>query len=325
MSLFQTNIWVLIQRLLLAVCLIVILFSAWTFHQSQEDFFALITHGWKELGWLVVCTILIQLCVAYELLLVVRRLGLRGCRLLSWLQIVAVSNLVNLTVSQGGNLYRMSVLKERYNFSLTDSVASIFAFGWLISLFITLIGVCSLVIHQILFPLESLSPLLFLSLYFILLVVAIPLFRLSAKLFAAFGLPMPQKWNARVLQLISGIDNLLRDYRLATMLIGLSLIAFPLYYISIQLSFLVFNVSPTASSTIIYIVVTVAGRLINIVPGNFGIAEVSVGIASEALGDSLAAGTLAALLLRFATVAVTVALGGIALAAKPWLGNPKPL
>ncbi len=220
---------------------------------------------------------------AYAVYAMLIHAGLKGVSPFGWLRIYFVSRVANFLVIQGGNVFRLILLKKKYNFSYTNSLGITVFLVWVNALIALLASLFFLIGNEknvVAVGLDLSSWVLLFSLTLltgpVLVVRLINRYRT-----AAF-------WNFRVPQLIANVSiyftDITKDSTLIGKTISLSSIHFFFFAGVNYFCFHAIGYPIGIAETCFFTTAFVFTRYINIVPGNLGLSELVGGLISEHLG-----------------------------------------
>jgi uncharacterized membrane protein YbhN (UPF0104 family) len=246
---------------------------------------------------------------AYAVYAMLISAGLKDVDPYGWLRIYFVSRLVNFFVIQGGNLYRLVLLKNKYNFSYANSIGITAFLIWLNA------SIALLVSSYILATMEwrpgdfvdnllvwSVAGLVILLLTPLLLVKSVTTFKCLATL--------PTKFLEPALKITDHFVATMKNRRLMMKITCLSCIHFFFFVGASYFSFRAIGQTVDVVAVCIFTTVFVFTRYINIVPGNIGLSELVGGLVSEQLGIGFGNGLLVSGIMRMIEI-LTIMLFGL--------------
>lgn len=245
---------------------------------------------------------------AYAVYIVLVDLGLKKLGLGSWLKIYFVSRLVNFFITQGGNLYRLIILKKNYGFSYTNSVGVTGFMIWSNATAAVLASVIALASTNREYLVGGLGLLQWCLLLFVALMIvpliAIPFAdkRLMSGL-ARFRLFRP------LLEIAEFFVATVRKRSLFSVVTILSVIHF---FFSIGMVYFTFRAIGQDIDVVTASVFTTAfvfTRYINVVPGNLGVSELVGGLLSEQMGVGFSNGLIVTGILRVVEILIILLAG----------------
>jgi len=245
---------------------------------------------------------------AYTVYVVFVDLGLKGLGLFGWLRIYLVSRLVNFLVTQGGNLYRLILLKKKYNFSYTNSIGVTTFLVWINALIALMASAYflagferKLYLHGVSLLSWSVLALVMLLLGPLLIVRSIQSFRRSSI------------WQSRALRPFANIADFftasLKNGRLLARLTILSAIHFCFFVGVNYFSFQAIDQPVDLAIVCIFTTAFVFTRYVNVVPGNIGLSELVGGLVSEQMGVGFGNGLLVSGIVRIVEVIMILLIG----------------
>lgn len=234
--------------------------------------------------------------------------GLKNLRPFAWLRIYFASRLVNLFVIQGGNLFRLFVLKKKYDFSYANSIGVTALLIWLNAL-IALLASCIFLL--------SISPpgvaggnrLLALSIMAFAGILLMPwLLSWVVKTFKQSAI-LPTKVLEPIAKIANYFPATLANRQLMMWVTGLSVVHF-MFFVGVNyFSFSALGQEIDIFGACIFTTAFVFTRYINIVPGNLGLSELIGGLVAEQLGIGFGGGLLVAGIVRMVEVITIVIIG----------------
>jgi len=295
------------QLLIIALFVVAIIYFM---RRYSADISSLRNLSWQSIAVIGAWSFVSYTTYAYAVYVVFIDLGLKNLGPIGWIKIYFVSRLVNLFVIQGGNLYRLIVLKKKYGFSYTNSIGVIAFLIWINALVALLSSVVALGTFERSFILYGFS----LYTWCVLLVVAaasVPLFAvLAARMLRASSLE-----SSRLVQPILSIAEFfietVRKYSFFAKIAALSAAHFCFF---VGVNYFTFSaIGQTLDLAVVCIFTTafVFTRYINIVPGNLGVSELVGGLISEQMGVGFGNGLVVAGIVRMVEVLMIVLAGMI--------------
>jgi len=246
-------------------------------------------------------------CAVYVVLVA---LGLKRLGPFGWLRIYFASRLANIFVTQGGNVFRLVILKKKFNFSYTNSIGVTVFLIWinaLIALFAALLiltgrGIKSEAEFTSLLGWSMLAVLV-LMLGPLLIVWLIQYFRKSSI------------WLSPVLRPFRDIAEFfastVKNFSLLSQITSLSVAHF-FFFVGVNyFCFRAIGQSVGIAAVCLYTTAFVLTRYINIVPGNLGVSELVGGLVSEQMGIGFGNGVLVVGIIRFVEIMIIVLFGVI--------------
>ena len=267
----------------------------------------------KNLSWTDVVVIgfwsaISYTAYAYAVYLVFIDLGLKKLGPLGWLRIYYVSRLVNFFITQGGNLYRLIVLKKKYGFSYTNTVGVTAFLIWINALIAVLAAAIVLLRPELDVMVEGLSLFAWsiVLLFGLLAVVPVMLYVVRS------GLRRPEtraKFLTSIVQIAEFFVATLRNQRLFARIGLLSCVHFAFFVGVNYFSFRAIGQSVDVGIVCIFSTAFVFTRYINIVPGNLGLSELVGGLMSEQLGIGFSNGLMVTGIVRMIEVIMILVAG----------------
>ena len=214
-----------------------------------------------------------------------------------WYHIFFVGRLLNMFVSQGGNIYRTFALKSRYGLSHTHYIGCFLAFAWLdtsVNFFLATISIAVMNPTLTLYNVNALSVLLPLS-----VVVFMSPF-LVVLLISRINLP------GRVLKKITEITSIalsccqkaVSDRKIITKFLALGILSFGITITLLGISFISIGVSLSLSHLAFLYAIYKTSIYIMVTPGNLGIRELFVEVLSQSVGIPPGNGLLSSIIIR---------------------------
>ncbi len=245
---------------------------------------------------------------AYAVYVMLISAGLKNVGPFGWLRIYFVSRVANFLVIQGGNVFRLVLLKKKYNFPYTNSLGITVFLVWVNALIALLASFFFLIGNEFdvaAVGLELSSWVLLFSLA--LLVGPMLVVRLiNSYRTAAF-------WNFRIPQLIANVSRYFTDITKDSSLIGktiyLSSIHFFFFAGVNYLAFYAIGYPIGIAETCFFTTAFVFTRYVNIVPGNIGLSELVGGLVAEQLGIGFGNGLLVSGIVRMIEILMIMIFG----------------
>jgi len=245
---------------------------------------------------------------AYAVYVVLIELGLKNLRPAGWIRIYFLSRLVNFFVIQGGNLYRLLILKKKYGFSYTNSIGVTVFLIWINVIVALLTSVVALATFDRAFDLFGIS---LLTWCVLLLAIAgtIPYFAVIS----ARALGTTAFESSRIVQPLIGIAgffvDMLNNGGFFAKVSALSAAHFYLFVGVNYVSFHSIGIPLELPVVCLYTTAFVFSRYINVVPGNLGVSELIGGLISEQMGVGFGNGLLVAGIVRVVEVMMILLAG----------------
>ncbi len=235
-------------------------------------------------------------------------LGLKNLGPFAWLRIYFVSRLVNFFVTQGGNLYRLILLKKKHDFSYTNSIGVNAFLVWINALIALMASAYFLsgferkmYLHGVSLLSWSVLALVVLLLGPLLVVWSIQSFRTSSI------------WQTRMLRPFANIASFftasLKNVRLLARLAILSAVHFCFFVGVNYFSFQAIDQPIDVAIVCIFTTAFVFTRYINVVPGNIGVSELVGGLISEQMGVGFGNGLVVSGIVRIIEVMMILLAG----------------
>lgn len=245
---------------------------------------------------------------AYAVYIVFIDLGLKNLGPGTWLRIYFVSRLVNFFITQGGNLYRLFVLKKNYGFSYTNTVGVTVFLIWINAAIAVLASAYALNGLEYDFQFSGLSLLWWCALLLIGLMTA-PLIAI---------LLTDRRWMASIaghkfvvpfLHVAEFFTNTIKNIRLFAVITILSVIHFCFFLGVNYFSFRAIGQQIDIGIVCVFTTAFVFTRYINVVPGNLGVSELVGGLMSEQMGVGFSNGLIVSGIVRMVEVLVILLTG----------------
>lgn len=248
------------------------------------------------------------LAYAYAVYIVFIQLGLKGLGPWAWFRIYFVSRLVNFFVTQGGNLYRLLVLKKKYGFSYTNTVGVTGFLIWINAVIAVLAAVLLLSGMAEDYQVAGISLLVWCLLLLAALVGVPPLvLRLVRQgrksRLSEFRMAKP------FFQVAEFFNATLSNTRLLTAITALSVVHFCFFVGVNYFSFHAIDQQVGIGPVCVFTTALVFTRYINIVPGNLGVSELVGGLMSEQMGIGFSSGLIVSGIVRMVEVVMILVTG----------------
>lgn len=245
---------------------------------------------------------------AYAVYIVFIDLGLKKLGPITWLRIYFVSRLVNFFVTQGGNLYRLILLKKKYDFSYTNTIGVTVFLIWVNVLLAVLLSVYALTRMEKGFEIAGLSLLRWCILLTAVLAVIPPLVMLFASLVrtsraAQFRVVLP------FLNVAEFFVATLQKFRLLATILVLSVVHFCFFVGVNYFSFRAIGQVIEIEVVCVFTTAFVFTRYVNVVPGNIGVSELVGGLVSEQMGVGFGNGLIVSGIVRMVEVLMILLTG----------------
>ncbi|MFA5088832.1 MAG: lysylphosphatidylglycerol synthase transmembrane domain-containing protein [Candidatus Omnitrophota bacterium] len=250
-----------------------------------------------NLAVLALLVIGLNICYAYKLFLILRKLGLAELGKLDWLRIFWISRFFNLYITQGGNIYRSIELKREYNFPYTKSISLMTFFTWLET--ITFFCLAFLLI-VVLAPQTTIRAFSVPGFIFIATVIIIILPFLAHRwINRSSSRNTYLKWVWQKLCDLTGYFKAsMTDGYLMLKITILNIISFFIHVGLIWNCFQALDIHISLIETILFAIVIRLTTIVMIVPGNVGLVEWFGGLFTNLLGLPLGSGIIATALGR---------------------------
>jgi len=247
---------------------------------------------------------------AYAVYIVLVDLGLKKLGLGAWLKIYFVSRLVNFFITQGGNLYRLIVLKKNYAFSYTNSVGVTGFMIWSNATAAVLASVIALSSTQPHYELGGFS-LLHWSLLLFAALMLVPLVALpfaDQKLMSGLARFRLLKPFLDIAEFFVTTVGKRRHFAVITFW---SAVHFGFSVGMIYFTFRAIGSEVDIVTACVFTTAFVFTRYVNIVPGNLGVSELVGGLLSEQMGVGFSSGLIVTGILRVVEIAIILLAGAV--------------
>lgn len=245
---------------------------------------------------------------AYAVYIVFLDLGLKKLGPIAWLRIYFVSRLVNFFITQGGNLYRLLVLKKNYNFSYTNTVGVTGFLIWINAAIALLASVYALNGLELDFQVGGLS-LLWWCAYLLVGLMVVPLLAILLADRSRMASIAGYKLAAPFLQVAEFFTSTIKNIRLFAIVTTLSVIHFCFFLGVNYFGFRAIGQQIDLGIVCVFTTAFVFTRYINVVPGNIGVSELVGGLMSEQMGVGFSNGLIVTGIVRMVEVLVILLTG----------------
>jgi uncharacterized membrane protein YbhN (UPF0104 family) len=259
--------------------------------------------SWKSIVTIGAWSIASYTTYAYAVYVVLIKLGLKNLGPLDWIKIYFVSRLVNLFLVQGGNLYRLIILKKRFNFSYTNSIGMTVFLIWInaiVALFISMMALATLRRNPELLgvSLTAWSLVLFIAAACVPMVAAGILRVIRVSTFH----------KTRVVQHFTCIAEFFAESARANrFFVKVTMLSATHYCLFVGVNYACFQAIGQPLEVPVVCVFTTAfvfTRYINVVPGNLGVSELVGGLISEQLGVGFGNGLIVTGIVRIVEIVI---------------------
>ncbi len=245
---------------------------------------------------------------AYAVYVVFVDLGLKDLGPFAWLRIYFVSRLVNFFVTQGGNLYRLVLLKKKHNFSYTNAIGVTAFLFWINALIALIVSIYFLAGFERKLYLYGVSLLNWSMLVVLVLLLGPLLIVWSIQPFRESSI-----WRSRMLRPFVIIADFfiatVRNGGLLARLTILSIVHF-LFFVGVNyFSFRAIDQPIDVAVVCFFTTAFVFTRYINVVPGNLGVSELVGGLISEQMGIGFGNGLIVSGIVRIVEVMMILLIG----------------
>ncbi|MGI9202728.1 MAG: lysylphosphatidylglycerol synthase domain-containing protein [Woeseiaceae bacterium] len=245
---------------------------------------------------------------AYAVYIVFLDLGLKNLGPIAWLRIYFVSRLVNFFITQGGNLYRLLVLKKNYNFSYTNTVGVTGFLIWINAAIALLASAYALDSLQLDSRIAGLSLLGWCG----FLLAGLMIVPLTAILLAGWSRTASiarHKLAAPFVQVADFFTSTIKNTGLFAIVTILSIIHFCFFLGVNYFAFRAIGQQIDLGVVCVFTTAFVFTRYINVVPGNIGVSELVGGLMSEQMGVGFSNGLIVSGIVRMVEVLVILLTG----------------
>lgn len=266
------------------------------FIANKKDFELFLQINIYTQALLLTLTYIIHHLTTYKIHAILKRTGLDHLSFQDWFKIFSISRLANIYLPQGGNLYRSTVLKKKYNFSYTHSIGLISMLTWLeitlIMLLLTFISLKPTILHE---PLEQQSLVLFVITFgigtFPFLLYKMMLTLLSNKIEGTWIYKRLEAMIKMFLLVITSPPFIIR-------IISITILIFAFYFFLTYVCFKALNIPITFWAGAIFTAILLFSKSFNIVPGNIGLQEIILGEIAFAAGWGKGEGIVVSTVIR---------------------------
>lgn len=294
------------QLVLVAVFVLLI---AYFLHKYSADLSSLRLLSFLDILLIGIWSFVSYAAYSYAVYAMLIVAGLKKLKPFAWLRIYLTSRLVNLFVFQGGNLYRLFLLKKRYGFSYANSIGVTALLIWLNASIALLVS--SFLIATIERP--STTPgdsLLTWSVVSLITTLLAPVLLVQAMNRLKTSPILPAKILEPFIKISDYFVATIRNHRLMMQITALSCIHFTFFAGVNYFSFRALGETVDIADICLFTTAFVFTRYINIVPGNIGLSELVGGLVSEQLGIGFGNGLLVSGIVRMVEV-ITIMLFGL--------------
>jgi len=231
-----------------------------------------------------------------------------------WFRIFILSSLLNMVLSQAGNVYRAVKLKSEYNISYTRYISSFISFAWMdlcINLFI------STLIIIFFKPDLQIGRLIAwkILLVAIIVVVATPILVEILWRKIKFSHSRLSWLHSRTSEVLTVSVNNIKDFKYLAKIILINMVLFICVTCLLHFCFQVLDAHIDIATLVIFYALLKISSYINLTPGNLGIQELAYGFLGTQMGIGMAQSILASAVMRIAGTSVfavlAVIFGGI--------------
>jgi len=245
---------------------------------------------------------------AYSVYVVLVAVGLKGVTPFRWLNIYFASRLANLFVVQGGNIFRLVVLKKMYNFSYTNSIGVTAFLVWINAVIALFAAILFLVGYGQMSDLAGKSVLQWLVLAILVLLVIPPAAAWAVRPFRRSQTPQLRIFAWFVDMADFFITTVTNSVLLLKVTI-LSALHFLFFVCVNYYTFRAIGQPVEIAVACIFSTAFVFTRYINVVPGNLGVSELVGGLVAEHMGVGFGNGLLVSGIVRVVEIIVILLVG----------------
>jgi len=276
-----------------ALVIIFIFLIGLYFYHHKNELFLLGNINPADLGVLFFLSLLIILAHAVNVWLILKDIGLKGMKTLSWIGIFFVSRFINFHITQCRALYMALKLKQDYGFSFTKSIGAFVYLTW----FYTLTALLFCAAALFFFEFKDIGVFLLLCGGFLAILAIPPAVDASSKKLHLRHERL--RWiQERVGDILEYHNNIMRKPALVALLTLFALLQFALYCALVYVGFTSIHVQTSPAHTTLFTVILIMSRFYNIVPNNLGLTELICGYFSESFTGTYSTGILVSGLVR---------------------------
>jgi len=264
--------------------------------------------SWTSIGLISIWSFASYTTYAYAVYIVLVDLGLKGLRPVGWIRIYYVSRLVNFFVMQGGNLYRLIMLKKNYGFSYTNSIGVTAFLIWINASVALLSSAIMLSTFDESFDLYGIS-LRAWCIALLLAAITVPLIASSAGRMMRRPANELHRFARPILVIAEFFVETIKKKTFFAKVTALSAAHYFLFIGVNYVSFTAIGVPLDLPVVCLYTTALVFTRYINVVPGNLGVSELVGGLVSEQMGVGFGNGLVVAGIVRIVEVIMIVIAG----------------
>ena len=245
---------------------------------------------------------------AYAVYVVLVAVGLKGLAPFHWLKVYFVSRLANLFVTQGGNVFRLVILKKKYNFSYTNSIGVTAFLVWINTVIAVLAAASFLAGYNQMPVFAGISLLQWFVLAVLVLLIMPPAAAWAILLFRDSAI-----FQFRIFRPLADIASFfvatVRDLALFSRITILSIVHF-FFFVGVNyFTFRAIGQPIEIAAVCIFTTAFVFTRYINVVPGNLGVSELVGGLVSEQMGVGFGNGLLVSGIVRLVELIMILLVG----------------
>ncbi len=284
------------------------LLIAYFLHKYSADISGLASLSLLDMLLISIWSLITYVTYAYSVYAMLTSAGLKDLSLSGWLRIYFVSRLVNFFVIQGGNLFRLFVLKKKYGFSYAHSIGVTALLIWLNATIALLAS--SYLLATIEWDSNSFGVSLFASSVLALAgVLCLPLMIVWVVGVSENSRLLPTKMLEPLLKVSSYFVETIKNHQLMAQICALSCVHFAFFIGVNYFSFRALGQEVDVAAACLFTTALVFTRYVNIVPGNLGLSELIGGLVSEMLGIGFGSGLLVVGIVRMIEVLIILLFG----------------
>ncbi|MCK5214056.1 MAG: flippase-like domain-containing protein [Candidatus Omnitrophica bacterium] len=300
----KTSVKKYIQSIII-FCFLVLIIHYFRGHQEELKLLAKIRISDALL--LIGATLGIYYSHATNVLMILRKVGLKGISLYAWFRMFIIARYINFHVTQGRTVYLLYKLKKEHNLSYTQGLSMMVFLSWYYA--VTIFIFCFLMLGafhtNISIKGHNLSAWLF------VIIVTTALMPIYLKLILRLPLRHPKlnNFEDRVNSFLQGFQTNLQDKIHLVKLTLYCLIQFILYFFMVYVSFRAIDFNLDMPSLALFTFTLIISKYYSIVPGNIGITEMLCGALTVKMGGELSNGIIVSSLIRIIDYLLVTILG----------------
>jgi uncharacterized membrane protein YbhN (UPF0104 family) len=292
----------------IAVVAIVMMMIVYFMREYASDISNIRNLSFSDLFLIGVWSFVSYTAYAYAVYIVLVDIGLKNLGPAGWLKIYFVSRLANLFVTQGGNVFRLVILKKKYDFSYTNAIGVTGFLVW-INAVIALLASAFFLARAAQTPLILGLSLLHWAGILVLALLIGP----SVTAWAIVAFRDSSAWKSRLLRpfgdLAKFFISTLKNPSLFSQITILSIVHF-IFFVGVNyFTFRAIGQPIGLAAVCLFTTAFVFTRYINVVPGNLGVSELVAGLVSEQMGVGFGNGLLVSGIVRIVEVVMILVIG----------------